>query len=153
MKAEEIYAAPKSNSPAQKPIERILSKQSIIGTAIGTFSAGIPSMLLYIIVTNYDFQRIELFGGYITLFIMMSILGVVIGMTAQVCGGGVELPHRLCCGSISILLAAIANLFVDDLTGLFCSIFTVIFAVYFCKIRLTKQEKVELMQWQAQNRQ
>ena len=153
MKAEEIYAAPKSGLSVQKPIERILAKQSILGTVIGTFSAGIPSMLLYIIVTTYNFQIIELFGGYITLFIMMSILGVITGMTAQVCGGGFELPHRLYCGAITTLLVAIANLFVDDLAGLFCSIFTVIFAVYFCKIKLTEQEKVALIQWQAQNRQ
>lgn len=153
MKAEEIYAAPKSALASQESIERMLAKQSIIGTVIGTFSAGIPSMLLYIIFTTYNFQIIEQFGGYITLFIVMSLLGMVVGITAQVCGNGIGLSHRLCCGAITIILVVIAHLFVDDPIGLFCSIFTSIFAIYFCKIKLTEQEKVALIQWQAQNRQ
>lgn len=149
MKVEDIYQAPQSEALPQTPIERTLSKQSLIGTVIGTFSAGIPSMLLYIMILNFDL--FVLADIDIALFFIIPVLGFIIGITAKVCGGGIQKRHQLCCGAITLFLVIIANLFVQSHIGLFSSLIAVFVASYFSKIRLTEQEKVALLQWQEQN--
>lgn len=149
MNVEEIYKTPKAESLPLTPIEQLLAKQSIFGVVIGTFSAGIPSMLLYIMLFNSS--AFQIFNSDYTVLLLMPILGFIIGMTAQVCGGGIERRLQLCCGTVTLFLILIANYFVASSIGLFSSLFTVIIATYFSKIRLTEQEKVALSQWQAQN--
>lgn len=149
MKVENLYQAPKSDALPQPPIEQMLARQSLMGTIIGTFSAGIPSMLLYIIIFNYDF--FTLLNIDFTILITIPFLGVVIGMTARVCGSGIERRYQLCCGAITLLLVLIANMFITSHIGLISSLLAVIIASYFSKIKLTEQEKLALSQWQAQN--
>jgi hypothetical protein len=139
MTEKDIYAAP-DTQPQQRPLaEQVLSEQSMIGIVIGSLSAGIPSMMLYVIIVSmYAFPV----AAYI-------LPGLIIGFTARFCGRGIEFRFRLVCGLITFALLLVVNYFITYPSGIILSLPSVFLAIILAKRKLTREQNSALVRYKA----
>ncbi|MEO1593933.1 MAG: hypothetical protein AAFS02_01660 [Pseudomonadota bacterium] len=135
-----MHAQSEAQETPQQVYERLIAKQSLPGTLVGTVSGGLPAIALFFVFSAM--------GGVLAFFLVIPAF--IIAYAAKFLGHPLEFAPRLIPGIAAALVNLSGALFLFSSPGAFALIpASLVIGVYFSKTTLTPLEEKAV--WRYKN--